>query len=97
MEEVPTIESLYERKAKVNSTIVDNRVILHSKEGKMKPAHKIDVTSMLQWLVDEHNELQTAALAAVCLLTHAPDVVSESFLDQVWNPYIELLRSLELF
>ena len=63
----------------------------------MKSASKIDVTNMLQWLVDEHNELQTAALASICLLSHAPDSVSDSFVDKVWNPYIELLRSMELY
>jgi hypothetical protein len=54
-EEEPTIEAIYERKLNVNISIVDSRVILHSKGENIKPAKKIDATSLLQWLIDEHN------------------------------------------
>lgn len=51
-EEEITLEAIYERKLKMNISIVDNRVILADQKEKFKNPHKIEIASVLQWLVD---------------------------------------------
>lgn len=74
-EEEVTLEAIYERKLKLNISIIDNRVILCDKKNKCKTPHKIEIASVIQWLIDEHNELQTAALAVVCLFSRDPNLL----------------------
>lgn len=66
-EQEHTIDSIYEAKLHLDIEIVENRVTLYNKDQIVKKTEKIDVCEILQWLIDE-NELQTAVIAAICLM-----------------------------
>jgi hypothetical protein len=51
-EEELTLDAIYERKLKMDISIVENRVVLYEKDHKTQATHKIDVHNILQWLID---------------------------------------------
>lgn len=92
-----TIESLYEDKIDANVTITEDRIYLNEKSKYKKEVVKMDLEEVLQHFLDEDGEIQTVALAVICLINMDKNILPQLFVENILLPYIELLRKFELY
>lgn len=57
----------------------------------------MDLEAFLQYIIDEDGELQTVAIAVICLINIDKNILPQLFIENILMPYIELLRKFELY
>lgn len=71
-----------------NVTITEDRIYLNEKSKYRKEVVPMDLEAVLQHLLDEDGELQTVAIAVLCLISMDKNILPELFVENILTPYI---------